>query len=161
MFIRPSQPADLQTLIDVTIDTFRPFYEIDALRMMGPDLLQHHHGQWEADYRREVPTFHNPSANRHVAVAEIADQIAGYIAWGPDEPVGSGQIRIVAVSASHRRNNVGRALCLHAMDQLRASGFEFVGLGTGGEDDFHAPARALYSSLGLRRVPVSHFLGRL
>lgn len=161
MHIRPFQPADLPTLIDLTIETFRPFYEGDALRMMGTDLLRHHHGQWEDDYRREVPTFHDPGANMHVAVAEITDQIAGYIAWGPHEPVGSGQIRIVAVSADHRRKNVARALCLHAMGQLRSSGFEFVGLGTGGEDDFHAPARALYSSLGLRRVPVAHFIGRL
>lgn len=161
MHIRPSQHADLQTLIDLTINTFRPFYEIDSLRMMGAELLQHHHGQWEADYRREVPTFHDPGAGKHVAVAEIADEIAGYIAWGPGDLVGSGRIGMVAVSAAHRRKNVGRALCLHAMDRLRADGFEFIGLGTGGEDDFHAPARALYASLGLRRVPVTYFLGQL
>jgi ribosomal protein S18 acetylase RimI-like enzyme len=161
MLIRPFQAADLQPLIDLTISTFRPFYEVDTLHMMGADLLQHHHGQWEADYRREVPTYHDPSANEHVAVAEIDNQIAGYVAWGPDELVGSGKIRIVAVSTDHRRQNVGRALCLHAMDRMRADGFEYVGLGTGGEDDFHAPARALYSSLGLRRVPVAYFLGRL
>lgn len=161
MLIRPFQPADLPSLLDLVIETFRPFHEVDAPRMMGADLWQHHHGQWEADYRREVPTYHEPSAKKHVAVAEIADQIAGSIAWGPGDPVGSGQIRIVAVSNDHRRKNVARALCLHAMEHMRADGFEFVGLGTGGEDDFHAPARALYASLGLRRVPVAHFLGRL
>ena len=161
MLIRPFQPVDLPTLIDLTINTFRPFYEVDALDMMGADLLQHHHGHWEADYQHEVPTYHDPSADSHVAVAEIDDQIAGYVAWGPDELVGSGKIRMVAVSTDHRRKSVGRALCLYAMDHLRADGFDFVGLGTGGEDEFHAPARALYSSLGLRRVPVSYFLGRL
>lgn len=161
MLIRPFQPTDLQKLIELTINTFRPFYEVDALRMMGADLLQLHHGQWETDYRHEVPTFHEPSAGKHVAVAEIDGQVAGYIAWGPGEPAGSGRICIVAVSTDHRRKNVGRALCLHAMGRLRADGFEFVGLGTGGEDEFHAPARALYSSLGLRPIPVCHFLGRL
>jgi hypothetical protein len=43
------------------------------------------------------------------------------------------------------------------MGAMREQGIEVVELGTGG-DDFHAPARALYESLGFHLVPVSVYL---
>jgi hypothetical protein len=44
-------------------------------------------------------------------------------------------------------------LCAHVFDDLRRHDIEVVSLGTGG-DEFHAPARAFYDSLGMTPLPV-------
>jgi hypothetical protein len=48
---------------------------------------------------------------------------------------------------------VASTLCAHVFDDLRRHGIEVVSLGTGG-DEFHAPARAFYDSLGMTPLPV-------
>ena len=68
-----------------------------------------------------------------------------------------GEIDPLAVREHARRSGVGRALCEHAMTAMREQGVEVVSLGTGG-DWFHAPARALYESLGFHLVPVAVYL---
>lgn len=71
-----------------------------------------------------------------------------------------GEVKILAVSAQHRRHHVGTALCEHAFDQMRAFGAEVVEIGTGG-DQFHAPARALYESLDCTPHPRTAYFRQL
>ncbi|MGI8416643.1 MAG: hypothetical protein ACR2P2_10675 [Nakamurella sp.] len=77
----------------MTIETFRPFYEHSFPAMMGHDreLIQHQHGNWEQDYRAQIPTLHRPAEGRHVAVAESDDRsiLLGYIAWKPGQQTDS------------------------------------------------------------------------
>jgi ribosomal protein S18 acetylase RimI-like enzyme len=158
--IRPFAVSDLPRLIELTIETFRPFYEGYVHSLLGDEVFQHQHGQWEQDYRDEVPTLHDPAAGRHVAVAQIGESIAGYVAWKPGEKPRSGRIDLLAVSSSHRRQHVGRQLCLHAIKEMKADAVEFVGIGTG-DDAFHAAARTLYESLGFTKIPIAGYLKRI
>jgi ribosomal protein S18 acetylase RimI-like enzyme len=160
MRVRPFVDSDLQTLIDLTIETFRPFYEGYARPLLGDEVFHHQHGQWEQDYRTEVPTLHDPGAGRRVAVAQIGAAIAGYIAWQRDERPHSGRIYLLAVLPSHRRQQVGRQLCLHAIQEMQADGVEFVGVGTG-DDAFHTAARALYEGLGFIKIPTAAYLKKI
>jgi ribosomal protein S18 acetylase RimI-like enzyme len=158
MHIRPFQPSDLPTLVDLTIDVFGPFYEQSFRSMVPPDVYEHQHGHWADDYRESVPKFHDPEHNKYVAVAESDDgQIVGYIGWHIDREDRHGDINPLAVRESARRNGIGRALCEHAISAMRDHDLEVVSLGTGG-DWFHAPARALYESLGFHLVPVAVYL---
>jgi ribosomal protein S18 acetylase RimI-like enzyme len=88
-----------------------------------------------------------------VLVAEDHAEIVGFIAWTMRPLKRSGEIEMLAVESAHRRHHVASALCEHAFDYLRRHGIEVVSLGTGG-DEFHAPARALYDSLGMTPLPV-------
>jgi ribosomal protein S18 acetylase RimI-like enzyme len=160
MLIRPFAASDLEQLIALTIETFRPFYEDYVHPLLGDEVFRHQHGQWPEDYRLEVPTLHDPPAGRHVAVAEIDGAIAGYVAWMPGERARSGSIWMLAVSSSHRRLEVGRQLCLHAIAAMKASGVEVVGIGTG-DDAFHAAARALYEDLGFTKIPIAGYLKQI
>lgn len=160
MRIRPFVDSDLETLIDLTIQTFRPFYEDYMQTLLGDEVFAHQHGQWEQDYREEVPGLHDPAAGKHVAVAEIDQTIAGFVGWQPSERPKSGEVYILAVSSSHRREAVGRRLCQHAIQEMKATGVEVVGIGTG-EDAFHASARALYESLGFTKIPMAGYLKRV
>jgi ribosomal protein S18 acetylase RimI-like enzyme len=117
-------------LIELTIETFRPFYEGYVHLLLGEEVFQHQHGRWEQDYRDEIPALHDPAAGRHVAVAQTGESIAGYVSWKPGEKPNSGQIYLLAVSPPHRRRHVGRQLCLHAIHQMKADGVEFVEIGS-------------------------------
>jgi ribosomal protein S18 acetylase RimI-like enzyme len=161
MRIRPFQPSDLPELVDLTIEVFGPFYEQSFRSMVPPDVYEHQHGSWADDYRASVPELHDPSAHKHVVVAgSDAGEVVGYVAWAVDPDRRHGEIDTLAVRETARRDGVGRALCEHAMSAMREQGVEVVELGTGG-DDFHAPARAFYESLGFHLVPVAAYLRSL
>jgi len=160
MDIRPFADRDLPSLINLTIETFRPFFEGYVHPLLGDDVFRHQHGQWEQDYRDEVPALHDPASGRHVAVAQIDADIAGYVAWKPDDRPASGQIAMLAVSSSHRLQGVGRRLCLHAIHEMKADHIDFVGIGTG-DDAFHTAARGLYESLGFTKIPIAGYLKRI
>jgi ribosomal protein S18 acetylase RimI-like enzyme len=160
MDIRPFEDRDLPCLVEITLHTFRPFYENYVRPLLGEDVFRHQHGQWEQDYREQVPALHDPATGRHVAVAEIDGGVVGYVAWRPGERPHSGQIDLLAVSPSQRRHAVGRRLCLHAISAMKADGVEVVGIGTG-DDAFHAAARALYEDLGFIKIPIAGYLKRI
>ena len=162
MRIRTYHPRDLDALIGLTIATFGPFFEDHFRPQFGETIFQHQHGRWADDYRVQVPALHEPAANKHVAIAESDDgTILGYVAWMVDPDRRHGQVVILAVEASHRRERVGTALCQHAFEDMAQRNVDVVVIGTGGQDSFHAPARALYESLGCVPVHVAHYFKEL
>ncbi|MDX3645655.1 GNAT family N-acetyltransferase [Streptomyces sp. MB09-02B] len=161
MLIRAYARDDLARLTELTIDTFRPFFEDSVGPMLDGLVLTTLHADWRGDYRELVPTLHDPAEHKYVAVAESADgAIAGYVAWQADLVRHHGEITLLAVDERHRGDGTGTALCEHAFADLRGRGTKLVEIGTGG-DAFHAPARALYESLGCVLFPTAHYYRRL
>jgi ribosomal protein S18 acetylase RimI-like enzyme len=162
MRIRPFVDADLPALIDLTIETFRPHFENDVRPSYGEELFELHHGRWEQDYRDWLPSLHDPASRRWVAVADTGGGVAGFVAWNAaGDRRDHGLISLLAVAEPYRRSQVATELCRHALDAMKADGVEVVELNTGGEDAFHAPARALYESLGFLRVPIAGYIQKL
>lgn len=160
MHIRAFVPDDLARLTALTIDTFGPYYEDHFRPVVGEVVFANQHGAWREDYRTMVAGLHDPGEHRYVAVGEADGAIAGYVAWTVDPAKRNGSVTILAVSAEHRRQHTGFALCEHAFDHMREQGAEVVEIGTGG-DPFHAPARALYEKLGCVPVPVTVYYRQL
>lgn len=160
MRIRGFVDEDLARLTALTIETFRSFYEDQFRPLVGEFIFANQHGAWQDDYRTQVAGLHDPGQHKHVAVAEVDADVAGYVAWTVDPVRQNGSITILAVSAAHRRQHAGIALCEHAFAEMRAQGAEVVEIGTG-LDPFHAPARALYEKLGCVPVPVAYYYRRL
>lgn len=159
MHIRPLAVDDHSRTAALLVATFRPFFDDYARPLLGERIFQHQHGQWEQDYRDELPTLHSPGAGRHAAVSALTDgTITGFVAWNLRVEEAHGEIYLLAVSTLHRRRGIGRSLCEHALAHLRAAHVDVVQIGTGG-DPFHAPARALYARLGYVQVPVAVYLG--
>jgi ribosomal protein S18 acetylase RimI-like enzyme len=150
--------ADLPALIDLTIAAFRPLFERDLPQLLDPLVYAHDHGSWKDGYRKEVPSFHDPKANRFITLAEDSEnsgRVLGYVGWQSNHD-GSGRLQMVAVHPQARRQGVGSAVCLAALAHLKLRGVTVVHIGTGG-DAFHAPARSLYESLGFTGYPVVDF----
>ncbi len=160
MLIRSHVQPDLVRLTELTIETFGPFYEDSFRPLVGETIFANQHGNWRDDYRKQVAELHDPAQHRYVAAAEEDGVLAGYVAWSIDPVRRNGSIVILAVAADHRRSNVGTALCEHAFGAMRQHGAEVVEIGTGG-DEFHAPARALYESLGCIQLPVAVYYRKL
>lgn len=156
MHIRSYVDADLTRLIDLTIDTFGPFYEESFRPLVGDLIFTRQHG----DYRRQVPGLHDPAAHKYVAVAVADDVPAGYVAWHLDTARRHATVELLAVAREHREAGIATALCEHAFAAMRAEGSEYVEIGTGG-DDFHAPARAFYESIGCLKLPVAVYFREL
>lgn len=150
MHIRDCTPLDLPALIELTIETFRPLFT-DSLVQLRPAVTAHDHGNWEDDYRHEVPALLDPAADRFVTLAEDDLGPLGYVGWNVTNHT-SGHLDLVAVHPRARRRGVARALCTTVLRSLAERGVEVVHIGTGG-DEFHAPARALYESLGFTGLP--------
>jgi ribosomal protein S18 acetylase RimI-like enzyme len=160
--IRPYHPRDLNVLTELTITTFGPFYENHFRPLVGEAIFHHEHGRWADDYRAQVPTLHDPAADKHLAVAEASDgAILGYVAWKVDPIRRHGDVVILAVAAAHRRDHIGTALCEYAFSEMSRRNVEVVTIGTGGTDSFHAPARALYQNLGCVPVHVAVYFKQL
>jgi ribosomal protein S18 acetylase RimI-like enzyme len=160
MYIRPFAQHDLARLTELTIDTFGPFYTDSFRPLVGEVIFSNQHGNWRDDYRIQVAELHDPGQHKYIAVAETDGVIVGYVAWSADPARHNGSVTMLAVSAGHRRNHTGTALCEHAFGQLRALGAEVVVISTGG-DPFHAPARALYERLGCTKLPVAVYYRQL
>jgi ribosomal protein S18 acetylase RimI-like enzyme len=160
--IRSYHSRDLNALTELTIATFGPFYENHFRPLFGEVIFRHQHGRWADDYRAQVPALHDPAAGKHVAVAETSDRaIAGYVAWTVDLAKRHGEVVILAVAEAHRRHHIGTALCEYAFDDMTRKDVEVVTIGTGGTDSFHAPARALYESIGCVPAHVAVYFKQL
>ncbi|OZM71629.1 GNAT family N-acetyltransferase [Amycolatopsis antarctica] len=152
MDIRPLHPGDLPAVLELTITAFRPFYEDSFRPLAGELVFANRHGAWREDYRRHLAAVADPEHGRYAAVAHIDGQIIGFAGWIVQQAERHGEIDILAVSGPQRRHGTGRALAEHAVAEMRNAGAEMVSVGTGG-DRFHAPARALYESLGFTPLP--------
>jgi ribosomal protein S18 acetylase RimI-like enzyme len=152
MHIRSFNQTDLARLIELTIEAFRPLHEEIYPSLFGEVIFANQWGSWREDYHTEVAGLHDPQAHKYVAVAEEGSTIVGYTGWRIDPAAKYACIEILAVDSGYRRNHIGTALCEHALTQMRELGAEMVEIRTGG-DEFHAPARALYESLGCLRYP--------
>jgi ribosomal protein S18 acetylase RimI-like enzyme len=154
MRIRSFLQHDLAQLTDLTIETFGPFYEGSFRPLVGELVFANQHGTWRDDYVKQVAGLHDPEQHRYIAVAEIDGTIAGYVAWAVEPTRRNASVTILAVSEKHRQQGAGTKLCEHAFSAMRELGAEVVTIGTGG-DGFHAPARALYETLGCTPLPVA------
>ena len=153
MDLRPFRTADLDRLLELTIATFGPFYEESFRGIVGDTVMENQHGNWRENYRNTWQSLNDPDNGKYVVVAEDHGEIVGFIAWSMSQPKHNGAIEMLAVEPAHRRHHVASSLCAHVFDDLRRHGIEVVSLGTGG-DEFHAPARALYDSLGMTPLAV-------
>jgi ribosomal protein S18 acetylase RimI-like enzyme len=160
MIIRPYRDPDLPALIDLTIEAFRPFYEGYVRGLLGDDIFEHQHGQWEQDYRDDVPVLHDPENGRFIGVGEIGHDLAGFVSWRIEGRPNHGQIYLLAVSEPFRNRRLGHELCGYALAHMKERGVDVVEIGTG-DDEFHAAARSLYEDIGFTKIPLAGYLKKI
>ena len=147
--IRRLVEADVEAVVALSLAAWDPVFagveaELGSVvyRMLFPD--------WRSAQARAVEAVCR-STEQEVWVAVEAGRPVGFVAVRhvEEDAAPAGEIDMVAVDPRCQRAGVGAALVRHALEEIRASGVGLAVLGTGG-DPGHAPARALYESLGFR-----------
>jgi ribosomal protein S18 acetylase RimI-like enzyme len=147
--IRRLADADVEAVVELSLDAWEPVFagveaELGSVvyRMLFPD--------WRSAQAREVEAVCR-SPGQEVWVAVEAGRPVGFVAVRSveEDAARADEIDMVAVDPRCQRAGVGAALVRHALEEIRSSGVGLAVLGTGG-DPGHAPARALYESLGFR-----------
>lgn len=85
-----------------------------------------------------------------VLVDPDGEVVAYTLAW-LDERNRVGELEPVGVRREHHRKGFGRAVCLFALERMRAAGAETALVGSRGDDGYPAP-RALYESIGFQEA---------
>jgi ribosomal protein S18 acetylase RimI-like enzyme len=147
--IRRLVDADVDSVVDLSLAAWAPvFAGIEA--ELGPTLHRMLFPDWRSTQARAVEAVCR-SLEHEVWVGAEGDRPVGFVAvrYVDEDAARAGEIDMVAVDPRCQRAGVGTALVRHAVDEIRAAGVDLAVLGTGG-DAGHAPARALYESLGFR-----------
>jgi GNAT superfamily N-acetyltransferase len=154
--IRLARDQDRDAVLEVAARTWAQVF--DAVNeVLGPDLALRLHGEdWRVYHAGEVREI-LASESTTTWVAEDDGRVVGFVAArvvDPDRRIG--EVRIVGVDPESQGAGIGAALTRHAEAWLRAEDMAVAVIGTGG-DPGHAPARALYESLGYRPFPIVQF----
>ncbi|XVU22286.1 GNAT family N-acetyltransferase [Actinoplanes sp. CA-054009] len=154
--IRPLEPADLETVVDLSLRAWEPVF-VSFEKVLGSAIFN---GLYRPDWRSAQAA----SVRQH-CLADGAESFilatddgaaAGFVVLRPDREESLGIIEMIAVHPGHQRRGHGRALMEFAIQRLSDQGFELVNVGTGG-DPGHAPARALYEALGFTGLPLVNY----
>jgi GNAT superfamily N-acetyltransferase len=154
--IRRVQPGDHAEVLDVASRAWEPVFESVNLAL-GHDLARRLHGvDWRAHHAAEVAAVLG-SSDAAAWVAELDGRVVGFAAARiVDERRRIGEVQILGVDPSAQRIGVGGALTREAEAWLLDLDLDVAVIGTGG-DPGHAPARALYESLGYQAFPVVQY----
>jgi GNAT superfamily N-acetyltransferase len=145
IIIRPYQPGDLETLRQITVESFASV-SLEDLVEKKFGLLHGHDWRW----RKARHIDDDVKANAEgTFVAEADGQILGYITTALDREAGKARIPNLAVAAAARGQGLGRRLIQHALEYARREGMAYAMIETiaGNETGEH-----LYPSCGFVEI---------
>lgn len=151
--IRPFEAADLDRLVEITVEAFEPVsIENNIEQQMGGPI----NGR---DWRWRKARHIHDDARREpegIFIAEQDGRIVGYITTWHDSDSGVGNIPNLAVIAECRGQGVGRQLITHALDHFRKLGLAYARIET---LEQNAVGQSLYPSLGFREIARQVYYG--
>ena len=156
--IRPYEESDLETIVELSLRAWEPVFT--SLRQVLGDAIftRLHQPDWRAAQAESVRSSCAPSAERDVFVAVADGRPVGFAAVLLNAfHEGMGVVDIVAVDPLYQRRGIATQLMDRSVEHMRAHGMDIAAVGTGG-DAGHAPARALYESLGYTSLPGVRYL---
>jgi len=155
--IRPYDERDLDALVELSLRAWEPVF--DSLgQVLGKAIFARlHQPDWRA-VQAEAVRASCTSDGRDVFVAVADGRPVGFVVVVLDAVhEGMGIVDVVAVDPAYQRRGIAKQLMKHSVEHMRAHGMDIAAVETGG-DRGHAPARALYESLGYTPLPVVRYL---
>jgi ribosomal protein S18 acetylase RimI-like enzyme len=155
MRLRSYQPADLDALCRLTVDSFQGVsIDQNIESQFGP--IHGRDWRWRKARQIEAETNANPSGT---FVAEEAGKILGYITTEIDLEAGIGRIPNLAVAAEARNRGLGRLLIERVLDYFRSLGLTHAKIET---LDQNPVGQHLYPACGFQEVARQvHYLRQL
>lgn len=163
LVIRQFAEDDLDAVIRIATAAWAPVWP-SLSGILGPEIWQrldddHQRSQHAAI--RELCRDETPEAA--VWIAEDQKEGTGpigFIAYKLNFETRQGEIWFLAVHPDRQNREVGTALNLHALAQMRQAGMTVAVVETGG-DPSHAPARRAYEKAGFTGLPIVRYFQAL
>lgn len=156
--IRPLTPDDLDAVVELSLLAWEPVF-VSFENILGTaifDLL--YRPGWRAAQAASVRKNCLAEGAESFVLVTPDDVAVGFVVLEQDRGESLGVVEMIAVHPEHQRRGHARALMEFAIQRLRDQGLALINVGTGG-DPGHAPARALYESVGFTGVPlVAYYL---
>lgn len=155
--IRSYEDGDLEAIVDLSLRAWEPVFE--SMRAVLGDAIF---------ARLHQPEWRRVQAEAVRASCTSEDQDA-FVAVVDGRPVGfatvalnafherMGVVDMIAVDPAYQGRGIGTQLMDRSTEHMREHGMDIAAVGTGG-DAGHAPARALYESLGYTALPGVRYL---
>ena len=158
--IRPLAPADLEVVVDLSLLAWEPVFNSFENILGGAIFDRLYRPDWRAAQADNVRRICLADSAESFIVATADDVAVGFVVLQQDQDESVGVIEMIAVHPQHQRRGHARALMEFAIQRLRDQGLQLINVGTGG-DPGHAPARALYETVGFTGVPlVNYYLAK-
>lgn len=156
--VRPYASSDRDAILDLSIRAWEPVFA-SLEQVLGSQLFLRMHPDWRADQRRTVAQACDAD-EVSVWVAEVDDEVVGFVGATTNDRERIGEVYIIAVDPTHQRSGVATDLMQCAIDHLADAGMTVAMVETGG-DPGHAPARQLYDQTGFTLLPVARYFKAL
>lgn len=156
--IRTFTSGDLPRLQEIREAAFRPIFR-SFRDMVGEAIAAPAFATAEAEQAAHLDDLCKPDAATALYVAEIGDEVVGFMAVSLDHEKKIGEIGLNAVHPDHAGQGVGTCLYNFALDLMRDAGMTLATVGTGG-DPSHAAARRAYEKAGFEAAIPSLWLYR-
>ena len=147
-------PDDHVSVQVVNLAAFEQIHESFS-RILGPEINTLAYPDWRASQQREVSELLIRRDTR-LAVADIEDQIVGFVIVELNSETLVGELQIIAVHPDFRRQGIGARLNDRALSVMRDAGMRLANLATGG-DEAHAAARRSYERAGYVALPLVRY----
>jgi ribosomal protein S18 acetylase RimI-like enzyme len=153
--LRPYQPADLDAIKRLTIDSF-PGVTVEQNVEDKLGQLAGHDWRWRKARHIDEDVAANAGG---IFVAELAGQVIGYVTTRVDVEAGKGRIPNLAVDEAFRGQGLGRQLIERALEYFRETGLEYAMIETMAQNEI---GNQVYPACGFVEVARQvHFARRL
>ena len=143
--IRPFRESDRERLREITAEAFDGVsIDQNIEHIFGPIAGR----RWDERKARDIDNDCN-SNPKGVFVAEVEDEVVGYITTRVDEETRIGRIVNFAVTPRYQGRGIGAKLMNEALKYLKESGMEFVRIETLEQNEI---CRKFYPKLGFREI---------
>jgi ribosomal protein S18 acetylase RimI-like enzyme len=156
--IRRFTASDTIAVVGLSLRAWVPVH-ISIREALGPEINDALQPDWRAKQQRDVEeVLVAPTSN--VWVADLATNVAGFVAVRIHDDRRIGEIDMLAVDPPHQGAGIGTALTQFALAWIKRSGVSVAMVETG-SDPGHVPARRTYENAGMKLVPVARYFMKL
>jgi ribosomal protein S18 acetylase RimI-like enzyme len=157
--IRPFEASDLPAMQQLRQAAFMPVFQ-SFRDIVGEQIYSIALVKSDSEQAELLESICKCTSRHEVFVAEISEDIAGFISFSLNHEKGFGEIGLNAVHPNHAGQGIGTKMYEFAMVRMKESGMVLATVSTGG-DPSHAPARRAYQKAGFGPALPSVFLYKL
>lgn len=157
--IRPFKQGDVDALVRLSLRAWAPNFASER-HVLGDELDGALHGPDWRTYQQEAVEDVCASPAASIWVAEVKDEVVGFVAIELHRKQSTGEIHMLAVDPDHQAHGVGTFLTKFALQRVKDAGMAMAMVETGG-DPGHASARRTYEKAGFTLLPIARYFKKL